>query len=78
MTEYHYTTYRIGNLTLPDDVFLTPKQEKEIHARIQAALDRSMIEVLTGGNYVPALHETAEVGVEMRDGKLRHYRRVIE
>lgn len=60
MTKYHYTTYRIGNLTLPDDVFLTPKQEKEIHARIQAALDRSMIEVLTGGNYVPALHETAK------------------
>jgi hypothetical protein len=65
MTEerhYHYVTYTIGQFhrvsydPSTEEVeidALTPKQQKEIARRINAAIERSMWNVLTGGYDVP-------------------------
>lgn len=59
MTEYHYTTYRMQTMVSleGDELVLTPKQQRAIREQLNAAIERSMIEALTGGYYVPSLHE---------------------
>jgi hypothetical protein len=59
VSRYTYQTLTMASL-VPldgDDVVVTPKQARAIADKINAAIDRSMIEVFTGGYYVPSLHE---------------------
>jgi hypothetical protein len=61
MTEYHYTTYPMQTFIAVDDegdeIVITPAMQKRIQAQLNAAIDRSISNILTGGYYVPSVHE---------------------
>jgi hypothetical protein len=48
--KYHYTTYHMQNLTVPDDVVITPKMERELIRKINEAVDRIMMNTLACGH----------------------------
>jgi len=49
---YSYITYTLANIQVDDTNCLTPKQEREIVRKWQEAMDRSMLNALSGGSYV--------------------------